>query len=245
VGSIRRPVTGERTLADLVPPSAKDVQTLLEAAIAGQRNVVLTGDASAIASLAGALSALIPAERRVVSIGVGAAGVRAGWTDLQPGADLAALVRVAASFRADHLVVADAVGPEVADLLLAAARGQEGLLVAVPARTVAEGLARVEALAANLNFGAGVSSVAPLVCSTIDLAVHVVANADGSARVVDVAEPKLDANRVAADAVIAWRSDSGRRGAGAGKLQVTGVSARLAAALSAVGHSLPSSLVRR
>jgi pilus assembly protein CpaF len=245
VGSIRRPVTSERTLADLVPPGAKDVQTLLEAAVAGQRNLLLTGDVSAIASLAGALGALIPAERRVVSIGVGGAGARAGWTDLQPGADLGALVRVAAAFRADHLVVAEAVGPEVADLLLAAARGQEGLLLAAPARTVAEGLARVEALAANVNFGAGATSVAPLVCSTIDLVVHVVANADGSARVVDVAEPKVEAGHATAEAVISWRSDGGRRGSGAGKLHVTGVSARLGAALSAVGHSLPSSLVRR
>jgi pilus assembly protein CpaF len=243
VGSIRRPVVGERALVDLVPPGAKDVQTLLEAAVAGQRNVLLTGDAAAIAALAAALGALIPVERRVISIGVGAARARAGWTDLQPGGDLPALVRVAASFRADHFVVADAVGSEVADLLLAAARGQEGLLVALPARTVSEGLARLEALAAPL--GAGGASVAPLVCSTIDLAVHVVANADGSARVVDVAEPKVEANHAAADTVITWRSDSGRRGAGAGKLQVTGVSAKLAAALSAVGHSLPSSLVRR
>jgi pilus assembly protein CpaF len=245
VGSIRRPVPTERALVDLVPPGAKDLQTLLEAAIAAQRNLLLTGDVAAIGQLAGALGALIPAERRVVSIGVGAARARAGWTDLQPGADLAALVRVAASFRADHFVVADAVGPEVADLLLAAARGQDGLLVALPARTVGEGLARLEALAANVSFGAGGGSVAPLVCGTIDLAVHVIANADGSARVVDVAEAKIDANRTAADAVVSWRSDGGRRGTGAGKLTVTGVSAKLAAAFSAAGHSLPSSLVRR
>jgi pilus assembly protein CpaF len=243
VGSIRRPVQGERALVDLVPPGAKDVQTLLEAAVAGQRNLLVTGDAAAIAALETALGALIAADRRVVSIGVGAARARAGWTDLQPTPDLGALVRVAASFRADHLVVADAVGPEVADLLLAAARGQEGLLIAVPSRTIAEGLARVEALAAPL--GAGGASVAPLVCSTIDLAVHVVANADGGARVVDIAEPKVDGGRVAAEAVITWRSDSGRRGGGAGKLQVTGVSARLGAALAAVGQSLPSNLVRR
>ena len=243
VGAIRRPVTSERTLADLVPPGAKDVQTLLEAAVAGQRNVLLTGDAAAIAALAGALGALIPAERRVVSIGGGVVRARAGWTELQPTADLGGLVRVAASFRADHLVVTDAVGLEIVELLLAAARGQEGLLVAAPARSVAEGLARVEALAAPL--GAGATSAAPLVCSTIDLAVHVVANADGGARVVDVAEPKVEAGHVAAEAVISWKGDGGRRGGGAGKLQVTGVSARLAAALSAVGHSLPSSLVRR
>jgi pilus assembly protein CpaF len=243
VGSIRRPVPGERTLGDLVPPGAKDVQTLLEAAVAAQRNLLLTGDTTAIAALATALGALIPAERRVVSIGVGAARARAGWTDLQPTADLGALVRVAASFRADHLFVAEAVGPEVADLLLAAARGQEGLLVAAPSRTIAEGLSRVEALAAPL--GAAATSVAPLLCSTIDLVVHVVANADGGARIVDIAEPKTDSGRVAAEAVITWRSDSGRRGSGAGKLQVTGISARLGAALAAVGQSLPSNLVRR
>ena len=163
---------------------------------------------------------------------------------LQPGGDLAGLVRVAASFRAEHLLVADAVGPEIVDLLLAAARGQEGLLVAMPARTVAEGLARLEALATPA-LGGGAASVAPLVCSTIDLVVHVVANADGGARIVDVGEPKIDAGRVAAESAITWRSDSGRRGGGAGKLQVTGVSARLGAALAAVGQSLPNNLVRR
>ena len=243
VGSIRRPAQGQRSLADLVPPGAKEVQTLLEQAMAGQRNLLLTGDPVAITALTTALGALIPAERRVVSIGLGATHARAGWTDLQPTGDLAALVRVAASFHADHLIVADAVGPEVADLLLAAARGQEGLVVALPARTVAEGLARVEALAAPL--GAGVTSVAPLVCSTLDLAVHVISNADGGARIVDVVEAKVDAGHAATDVVVTWRSDGGRRGGGPGKLQVTGVSARLGAALSAVGQPLPSSLVRR
>jgi pilus assembly protein CpaF len=246
VGSIRRPTQGERALVDLVPPGAKDVQTLLEAAVAGQRNLLLTGDTAAIAALSSALAALIPAAKRVVSIGAGAARARAGWTDLQPTTDLGALVRVAAAFRADYLLVADAVGPEVTDLLLAAARGQEGLLLAVPARTAAEGLARIEALATHgLGAGAGTASVAPLVCSTIDLVVHVVANADGGARIVEIAEPKTDAGRLAAESAITWRSDSGRRSGGAGKLQVTGISARLGASLAAVGQSLPSNLVRR
>jgi hypothetical protein len=179
----------------------------------------------------------------VGSIGPPAARARAGWTDLQPTGELAALVRVAAAFRADHLIVGDAAGPEVSELLLAAARGQEGLLVAVPARTAAEGLARVEALAAPLS--AGGATVAPLVCSTIDLVVHVVANADGSARVVDVAEPKLEAGHASAEVVASWRSDGGRRGSGPGKLTTTGVSAKLSGALSSAGQSLPPALVRR
>src|SRR5260221_7891128 len=57
--------------------------------------------------------ALPISERRVISIGVGATRARAGWTDLQPTSDLGALVRVAASFRADHLLLAEAVGLEV------------------------------------------------------------------------------------------------------------------------------------
>jgi pilus assembly protein CpaF len=247
VGSIRRAAPTERALVDLVPPGAKDVQTLLEAAMAGRRNLLLTGDAAALSPLAAALMALIPASRRVVSIGGGGARARAGWTDLQPTADLSALVRVATSLRAEHLLIAEAVGPEVIDLLLAAARGQDGLMIAMPARAVAEGLARVEALAmpALGAFGSAAASIAPLVCSTIDLAVHVVANTDGSARIVDIVEPKVDGVHVGAEAVVSWRSDSGRRGSGAGKLQVNGISARLGAALAAVGQSLPSNLVRR
>jgi pilus assembly protein CpaF len=245
VGSIRRPLTGERALVDLLPPGAKDVQTLLEAAIVGRRNVLLTGDVGALPTLAAALASLIPGDRRVVSIGGQAARPRAGWTDLQPSGDIAGLVRVAASLRAEHLLLGDTVGPEVADLLFAAARGQEGLLVAVPARTVGEGLTRVEALTAPAFGGGATTAVAPLVASTIDLAVHIVANADGTARVVDIAEPKVDGGRVGSDLVASWRSDSGRRGEGAGKLQVTGVSARLGAALGAVGQSLPGNLVRR
>jgi pilus assembly protein CpaF len=244
VGSIRRAPQTERALVDLIPPGAKDVQTLLEAAIAGQRNLLLTGDAAALPSLATALAALVPGDRRVVSVAGALVRARAGWTDLQPVGDLAALVRVAATFRADHLLVGEVVGAEVVDLLLAIARGQDGVLCALPARSAAEGLARVEALA-QAALGGGVGAAAPLLCNTIDLVVHVVANADGSARIVEVAEAKLDGGRATADAAVSWRGDSGKRGGGAGKLSVTGVSARLGAVLAGAGQSLPSALVRR
>jgi pilus assembly protein CpaF len=244
VGSIRRAPQTERALIDLIPPGAKDVQTLLEAAVAGQRNLLLTGDASALPALATALAALVPADRRVVSLGGPLARGRAGWIELHPAGDVAALVRVAATFRADHLIVGDVLGVETIDLLLAAARGQEGLLLAMPARSVAEGLARVEALALPA-LGAGAGAAAPLVCGTIELVVHVVTNADGSARIVDLAEPKMDGGRLAAEAVVTWRGDGGRRAGGAGKLSVSGVSARLGAALAGAGQSLPSNLVRR
>jgi pilus assembly protein CpaF len=250
VGSIRRPPQTERALVDLIPPGAKDVQTLLETAVVGQRNLLLTGDAAALPVLATALAALVPADRRVVCL----AGVllrgRAGWIELGPTNDLPGLVRVAGSLRAEHLFVGDVVGVEALDLLLAATRGQEGLVLAVPSRTVFEGLARVEALAsASLGGGGGVTAAAALVSSSIDLVVHAVANTDGGTRIVDIAEPRLDATagggHVGLEPVVTWRGDGGRRGSGAGKLHIGGVSTRLGAALSAVGLSLPSSLTRR
>src|SRR5438552_7994 len=63
--SIKKPALAERALADLIPPGAKDLQTLLEAAVAAQRNLLCTGDAAAVAVLVAAIAGAIPAERRV------------------------------------------------------------------------------------------------------------------------------------------------------------------------------------
>ncbi|HVZ75101.1 MAG TPA: FHA domain-containing protein [Polyangia bacterium] len=241
VGSIRRAPQTEQALVDLIPPGAKDLQTLLDAAVVGQRNVLVTGDAAALPALTTALAALVPSDRRVVSIGGALARGRAGWIELQPAGDPTAIVRVAGSFRAEHLVVGEVVGAEAAELVLSAARGQEGLVFALPARSIAEALLRVEALASPAFGGAG--AAAPLVASTIDLVVQVVAGTDGAARVVEIAEPKVEGGHVGADTVASWKSDGPKLGSG--KLQVTGVSARLAAALSTAGQSLPSSLTRR
>jgi pilus assembly protein CpaF len=212
--------------------------------VATQRNLLVTGDVAAVAAVMGALGSAIPAERRVVSVGGAPARARPGWTELTPTLDMPGLARVAATLRAEHLLCAEAAGPEAADLLLAAARGQEGLAIALPARTSAEALARLEALA-SAALGAGGAGAGALVTSTIDLVVHGVTAADGTVRVVDVAEPRLDGRELRADVVAWWRSDGGRRGGGTGKLEVEGVSARLGAGFAAAGRELPGSLVRK
>jgi pilus assembly protein CpaF len=233
-----------RTLAELGPAGTvtKEVQSLLEAAVSGQRNVLLTGDAGAVAVVLGAVSGAIAAERRVVSIGVGSARARAGWTELAPSNDMPALVRVAAAFRADHLLVAEVGGPEVIDLLTAAARGQDGLVFGFPARSASEALARLEALASR---NAGAAGVPRLLSSTLDLVVHAVSLAAGGVRVTEITETKVDSHdRLGTDPVLVWRGEGERRG-GSGKQQVTGVSSGLAAALAASGSALPASLLRK
>ncbi len=240
VGSIRRPGLPERAVADLVPGGSKDVQTLLETVTATRRNLLVTGDAAAVTTALGALAAAVPADHRVVAIGAQARG-RSGWTELTPAADMAGLLRVAAALRADHLVLGDLTGPEAGELALVAARGQEGLIVALPGRGGVDALNRLAALA-SVGLGSG-GTAAALIASSFDLVLHVAATPDGGARVVEIGEPRSQGADVAVDVALSLYSDGGKRDPLGGRLQGRGVSARLGAAVAAAGGSLPSALV--
>ena len=244
VAAIRRPVLLPRTLSDLIPGGSKDAQTLLESAMAARRNLLLTGDAAAMPQILGALAAAIPADRRVVAIGAAQPQARGGWTDLAPAADMAGLLRVASTLRADHLMVGEVMGPELGELLLVASRGQEGLVAALPGRSTVETLGRLGALAAA-GLGATAAVTTALCASAFDLVLHVVAVTDGTVRIVEVAEPRVDGAALAADSVLAFSGDGNRREPGAGRLQGRGVSARLSAAFTVAGSPLPSSLVNK
>ncbi|HXJ22466.1 MAG TPA: FHA domain-containing protein [Polyangia bacterium] len=239
VASIRRPTIVERTLADLLPVASRDAEPLLAGVIAARRNLLLTGDPGALAHALGAAAAAIPADRRVVAIGAGQPRSRGGWIDLAPSADAAGLVRVAAGFRAEHLVVGELAGPEAGELALLAARGHDGLIVALAGRSPAEALSHLGALVA-LGLGSSTAST-PLAASAFDLVVQVIAVGEGDARIVEIAEPVLGAAGIEASPVLAYAGD--HRDSGSGRLQGRGVSARLAGALAAAGQPLPPALV--
>jgi pilus assembly protein CpaF len=242
VASIRRPTLPDRALADLVPGGSRDVQAFLEGLVTSRRNVLITGDAAALPAALGALGSAIPADRRVVAIGASARS-RMGWTDLTPTADPAGLVRVAAALRPDHLVVAEVGGPDIAELALVATRGGEGLIAAMPGRSVGELLGRMVALA-----GPGLGGAAPaasLLASAFDVVLHVVASADGGARVVDIAEPRASGADIVPEVALALYSDGNKRDPAGGRLQGRGVSARLGTAMSAAGSPIPAALLHK
>jgi pilus assembly protein CpaF len=239
VASIRRTVLPERMLVDLVPGANKDVQALLDALVSARRNVAVTGDAAALPGVMAAFARDIPADRRVVAIGA-AAGARSGWIDLAPTGDAAGLLRVAAALRPDHLVIGELAGPEAAELVLTATRGQNGILLALPGRSASEALTRFGALAA---VGLG-GSATGLVANAIDLYVHVVA-ADGGARIIEIGEPRAAGTELALDVALSLYSEGAKRDPSGGRLQGRGVSARLGAALSAAGSALPSAIVSK
>jgi pilus assembly protein CpaF len=244
VASIRKPVLVARAIADLIPGGSKDALTLFESAIAAHRNLLVTGDATALAQALGALSAAIPANRRVVAIGAAPPRTRAGWVDLAPGADMSGLLRVAATLGPEHLLLGEVFGPEIGELLLVAVRGQDGLIAALAGRSPADTLARLLALA-SVGLGAPASAAAFLVASAFDLVVQVVTASDGSARIVEVVEPRVDGAAIATSVVLAYYGEGGRREVGAGRLQGRGVSPALGAAFAAAGSPLPPALVSK
>ena len=240
VASIKRPTLPDRQLVDLVPGGNKDVQSLLDALIATRRNVMVTGDAAALPSVLAAFSRDIPADRRVVAIGASARG-RSGWIDLAATGDAAGLLRVAAALHPDHLVVGELSGPEAAELVLVATRGQQGLLLAMPGRSSAEALNRFAALATP-PLGAP-ASAASLVASTFDLVIHVVSGPAAGARIIEIGEPRASGTEVAVDLSLSLYTEGAKRDAAGGRLQGRGISARLGSAMAAAGSTVPSALV--
>jgi Flp pilus assembly CpaF family ATPase len=187
-------------------------------------------------TLAGALAGALPADRRVVSIGAGAKS-RPGWAELAPTGDPAALIRAAVAFRAQHLLIADLGGTELPDILLAVARGQDGVIATVAARSAAEALNRLRAFSVG---ALGAAAFPMLVTTTIDLVVFAATTPTG-VRVVEIAEPAFEGDTLVPH-FVAKRPEKSRATL---TLDVAGVSMRLAAAIAVAGDGLPPQLIRQ
>jgi pilus assembly protein CpaF len=235
--AIRKSAAVDVSLGDVA--GSGDVEKILRAALQSRRNLLLAGDGATISTLLGALAGAIPPTRRTVGIGTGVKA-RPGWMELGLATDPAGLVRASVAFRADHLVVASAGGAELPELLLAAAHGQEGVIACIAARSASEALARLRAFSVA---AIGSAAFASLVLSTVDLIVVAATTASSGVRILELAEPIADGDALL-PSFAARRPESDRS---ATALEVSGVSARLAAAIaiSPDADPLAAHLVRR
>ena len=134
-------------------------------------------------------------------------------------------------------MIADLGGAELPDILLTVARGQDGVIASIAARSAAEALTRLRAF----SIGAvGVAAFPMLVTSTIDLVVFATSTPSG-VRVVEIAEPTLEGDGLT-PSFVAKRPDANRTSL---TLDVPGVSTRLAAAIAVSGDGLPPHLIRQ
>jgi hypothetical protein len=129
----------------------------------------------------------------------------------------------------DRLIVGEARGPELLDMLLAANTGHDGSVTTLHANGVADVPARIEALATL----AGVERQAAhsLLASALSVAVHLQRAGDGRRRVTEIAVLVRDpaAGLVAAEPALLW----------SGELQVEPGARRLRQLLESRGVAAP------
>ncbi len=114
------------------------------------------------------------------------------------------LVRNALRMRPDRIVVGEVRGPEALDMLTALSTGHDGSLSTVHAGSPAEALRRIEVLALMADLGLPHAAIREQVADAFDLVVCQARVADGTRRVVSVAEVVRVAAGPAARELYTW-----------------------------------------
>ncbi|CAB4858832.1 unannotated protein [freshwater metagenome] len=112
------------------------------------------------------------------------------------------LIRNALRMRPDRLVVGEARGPEVIDLLAAMNTGHEGGCGTLHANTPADVPARVAALAAPAGWSRESSNLQ--LASALDLVIHLVRDRDGKRYVQQIATITNDQGSMMVEPALIW-----------------------------------------
>jgi pilus assembly protein CpaF len=200
--SIRRFGAARPGPAELVERGSLDLAQceLLDRAVAGRRSVLVSGGTGAgKTTLLNALSSFIDPAERIVTIEDAAElrlqqrhvvrlESRPANVEGKGEVSVRDLLRNALRMRPDRIVIGEVRGPEALDLLTALNTGHEGALSTVHANSAADALKRLETLALMADLGLPHEAIAEQVQRGVDLVVHVERRADGSRRVVEIAE---------------------------------------------------------
>jgi len=241
--SIRRPNVGHKTLEELVTDGglSAEMQQVLEACVSTRQNLLIAGDRASCDLLLGTLAWSLDRVARVVVLAetITPPASAAAWLKLPVVARTPDLVAAAVAMRPDYVVADAAASMFLGDLLRECARGQNGALTAMVARSSNDALYRLRVMGA-----AGGSSSAPndLLGSSLDVLVHAVTLTDGSLRVMEIAEPALgSAGELRAETLLSWQS----KGKGKGRFIATRTPSRLAGKLEAGGVSISDNVLQR
>jgi pilus assembly protein CpaF len=248
--SIRKRRRVEASLEDLLRMSAlsRPMAQFVEACVAARANVLVSG-AAATGVLAALASSGTAGERVCVvqdveEIAVGNAhAVPLSIVDTRKAGE--DCVRAAARLRPDRLVVAQLAGGVAAATVDAMAEGSEGVLAAVSAPTLRQGLSRLVAQLVLHRPGLSLEAMRDVVGEAFDIAIEVATLPDGRMRIMRIAElGGSDAKGIVARDLFVW-SDPDKGGGGEGGYSATGVVPRLAADLASRGMKLDPQMFKR
>ena len=188
-------------LGELVERGAVDPQAaaLLGACVRARLNVVISGGTgTGKTTFLNALSGLIPAHERIVTIEDAAElslqqehvvrlESRPPNVEGKGQVTIRDLVRNALRMRPDRIVVGEVRGGETLDMLQAMNTGHEGSLATVHANSATDAMSRLETLATMSELELPVTTLRDQINSAIDVVVHLERGADGRRYVGEVA----------------------------------------------------------
>jgi pilus assembly protein CpaF len=241
--SVRRPNVGHKTLDELVSDGglSAEMQQVLEACVSTRQNLLIAGDRASCDLLLGTLAWSLDRVARVVVLAetIAAPASAAAWLKLPVATRTPDLVAAAVALRPDYVVADAAASILLGDLLRECARGQNGALTALIARSSNDALYRLRVMGATYG-----SSSTPndLLGSSLDVLVHAVTLTDGSLRVMELAEPTLgSAGELRAETLLSWQS----KAKGKGRFIATRTPSRLAGKLEAGGVNISDTVLQR
>jgi len=200
--SIRRTNSTSLRLEDLLRLGAlaPEMVDFLAAAVRGRLNLLISGaSGSGKTTTLGCLARLIPERERIITIeetaelDLGRAGVIALETrsTSRPGqvaVTLRELLRSGLRMRPDRLLVGEARGGEVPDLLHAMNAGHAGSMFTVNAIGIRDAVERIELLAAGSRTEPAADALRHQVASAVQILVHVARLPTGERKVVRISE---------------------------------------------------------
>ncbi|HVK65817.1 MAG TPA: ATPase, T2SS/T4P/T4SS family [Polyangium sp.] len=242
------------TLEDLVRAGllSRAVATLLSQSMAGRANVLVAGPmGSGHGSLVAALAQSFTAEERVVSLQdddeIPVTHTNVLPIALGPSADAAAnATRVATRMRPDRLVIGALAGPAASELVGALGEGVGSVLAATRAPTLRHALARLTADLVTARPGTTVEAAREALASAFDLVLEVARLRDGRARLMRVADLRVEGGALVARDIFTFlieRTAAG--GAIEGSLHPTGVVPALVEDLAVRGTPVDPAIFRR
>ncbi len=200
--SIRRFGTSPPTLRDLVAMESitGDALAFLGAAVRGRLNVLISGGTgTGKTTLLNALSALIPAGERVITIEDSAelklqqphvVRLETRPPNIEGIGEIVArdLVRNCLRMRPDRIIVGEVRGGEVLDMLQAMNTGHEGSMTTVHANSPRDALWRLEAMVGMAGVPMTEAAVRQSIARALDVIVQLSRGSDGRRRVASIAE---------------------------------------------------------
>jgi pilus assembly protein CpaF len=259
VMTIRKFAERPYTVTDLIGNStlSMDAAVFLEACVRARLNVLISGGTgSGKTTMLNVVSSFIPDTERVITIEDAAElqlqqphvvtlEARPPNTEGRGAVTIRDLVRNALRMRPDRIIVGEVRGAEALDMLQAMNTGHEGSLTTVHANSPRDVVSRLETMVLMAGFDLPVRAIREQVASAVDLIVHVERLADGSRRLVAIAEVQGTEGDVVTLQDLFTFVPGPVGSEGTGSLQATGLRPRKLDQIGRSGVDLPPRLFAR